>query len=223
MGFRFSLEHANWLAHLLQPLGATPQLEHEFERRETLRQFLERIEQNYYASPTHLSNLGHRLREALIMLTNGETLPREALSVLHDYFKEIPWVALIIPSGTDWRLDDYLTDRELLRELVHIRLEEPGLILQLENIPQHEIKLEHVFPAFKVALAEITRWPGVLLWTPREMRLFFRYRKISRLFERGYTGCFRTLPPLSVLWIWRCFDDNMSGKCHQPFLQPLIH
>ena len=24
MGFRFSLEHANWLAHILQPSGARP-------------------------------------------------------------------------------------------------------------------------------------------------------------------------------------------------------
>ena len=37
MGFRVSIEHANWLAHILQPTGTTPTLENGFDADDTIR------------------------------------------------------------------------------------------------------------------------------------------------------------------------------------------
>lgn len=33
MGFRLSLEHANWLAHILEPVGGAPMPPEGYERR----------------------------------------------------------------------------------------------------------------------------------------------------------------------------------------------
>lgn len=166
MGFRFSLEHANWLAHVLQPAGATPDLEHEFEQRETLRKFIDTFAGNFYSSHRGRYELERFLNRFRHDIDTGRRLPIEALYALRDYFRDIPWVSLLLPSGNHPDSDRLLTDSRFLSDLVRIRPGDPGLILQLEQVPREEIALDHVFPAFKVALAEITRWPGVLFWTP---------------------------------------------------------
>ena len=62
----------------------------------------------------------------------------------------------------------------MVRDLPH----KDGLILQLREVePLRDgcelADLESLFPALRVALAEHTRWPGVLVWTPRGDRQFF--------------------------------------------------
>lgn len=173
MGFRFSLEHANWLAHVLQPVGATPRLEHEFEQQETLRTFVETFEHNFFASRSESMRLRHLLYELIHDIRLHRESPSVALNALRDYFRDVPWVSLLLPSGSHPESDRLLTDRNFLSELVHIRPGDPGLILQLGEVPREEIALDHVFPAFRVALAEITRWPGALVWTPSGDACFF--------------------------------------------------
>ena len=172
MGFRFSIEHANWLAHVLQPSGATPELEYEFERSETLRSFLENIERNFYGSRHHREDLHYRRREALHDIDRRRPKSRD-MDFLREFFRDIPWVALIIPIGNDHETDRLLTDKKLIRELVDIRPGDPGLILQLENPPDKQLSLESVFPAFKIALSQATNWPGLLVWTPSRDAAFF--------------------------------------------------
>lgn len=173
MGFRFSLEHANWLAHVLQPTGATPRLEHEFEQSETLRRFIDTFAQNFYSSPRGRYDVERFVFGLRREIDRGRRVPIDALHAIRDYFRDIPWVALLLPSGFDLDSDRLLTDPGFLQELVGIRPEDPGLILQLEQQPREEIALDHVFPAFKVAFAEVTRWPGLLLWTPQGDAAFF--------------------------------------------------
>lgn len=173
MGFRFSLEHANWLAHVLQPVGATPRLEHEFEQQETLRTFVNTFERNFFASRSESMRLQRRLYEILHDINLFRKSPSVALNALRDYFRDVPWVTLLLPSGSHTDSDRLLTDRAFLSELVQIRPKDPGLILQLEQVPHEEIALDHVFPAFRVALAEVTRWPGALVWTPSGDASFF--------------------------------------------------
>jgi len=180
MGLRFSLEHANWLAHILQPSGATPSLDHEFEQHETLKKFLDTFAENFYSSQRgryDLERFFYRFRHDV---ETGRQLPGKALYALRDYFRDVPWVSLLIPSGNHQESDRLLTDSHFLSDLVRIRPEDPGLILQLEQAPHGEIALDHVFPAFKVALAEATRWPGVLIWTPNGDAGFF---ELSRNIE----------------------------------------
>ena len=90
--------------------------------------------------------------------------PLTALAGIRRFFSDRPWTALIIPGGDDWELDSYLSSEEFLRDLVEIRSEDPGLILQLDGV-QESFDLNDVFPAFKTALAASTEWPGILLWT----------------------------------------------------------
>lgn len=177
MGFRFSIEHANWLAHILQPVGATPLLEHDYEQQETLRRFVETFEYNFFASRPESRRLRLLLREVLHDIQRDRKSPSIALMALREYFRDAPWVALLLPSGTHGESDRLLTDRGLLAELVSIGPEGPGIILQLETIPREEIVLDHVFPAFKVAFGDVTRWPGLLIWTPSGDAVFFELSK----------------------------------------------
>lgn len=177
MGFRFSIEHANWLAHILQPVGATPRLEHDFDKRETLRKFVETFEYNFFASRPESRRLRVLLHEVLHDIQLDRKSPSVALMALRDYFRDAPWVALLLPSGTHPESDDLLTDRGLLADLVSTGPESAGIILQLETVPREDIVLDHVFPAFKVAFADVTRWPGLLIWTPSGDAAFFEVSK----------------------------------------------
>lgn len=183
MGFRFSLEHANWLAHILQPSGATPQLSHPEDQDLTLRKFINTFLDNFYSSPS-----GRRALRDYFYAVRPDGRPYlevQRLFSLRDYFQQIPWVSLLLPSGSDRPSDRLLTDAGFLSELVNIRPEDPGLILQLESIPAAEIALQSVFPAFKVALAEITRWPGILIWTPNGDAVFLELsRTVGVIQER---------------------------------------
>lgn len=177
MGYRFSLHHANWLAHLLQPSGATPSLEDSFEEDETLREFLQSFHNDFYPSPANVPYFRNLLDEALMRLDFNPAKPRLALSIVQDYFRAVPWIALLIPS----QQDSWLSDEHLLRRIVGLRPEEPGVVLQLKAM-QSNTRLDHVFPAFKIALAESTKWPGVLIWTPSKDAIFLPVRSEEETF-----------------------------------------
>jgi hypothetical protein len=169
MGFRFSIEHANWLAHILQPAGATPQLDDEYQQLETLRSFVESFYENFYTS----RRADYDLRE-LLERRRGQSLSlRSALAGLQDLFRDTPWFALLLPGASNSSVDEHLTSKSLLRNLVTIRPDDPGLILQLQEPPRDAFALKDVFPAFKIALASISRWPGVLVWTRSNDAAFF--------------------------------------------------
>jgi Calcineurin-like phosphoesterase len=205
MGFRFSIEHANWLAHILQPVGATPRLEHDSEERETLRAFVETFEHNFFASRPESRRLRDLLREVLHDIRFDRQSPSAALRALREYFRDAPWVALLLPSGNHAESDRLLTDRGLLAELVSIGPEGPGIILQLESGQREEIVLDHVFPAFKVAFADVTRWPGLLVWTPSGDAVFFELSK--------------NVPVVRERLRW--LVSRLSGSYGQPDLQSI--
>ena len=205
MGFRFSIEHANWLAHILQPTGATPTLDREDEQRETLRKFIDSFAENFYSSRRWRCELEHILQRYRGDMESAGRLPNGALIALREFFRGVPWVSLLLPSGNDQKSDRLLTESNLLSELVKIRPDDPGLILQLEGVPREEIALDHVFPAFKVALAEVTRWPGVLIWTPGGDAGFFELsRDQGTIRER-------------LLWLY----SHLAAHCGSPDLQLL--
>ena len=51
----------------------------------------------------------------------------------------------------------------------------PGVVLQLDQAPTSRLVLTHIFPAFTVALAESSDWPGILVWTRRGQGAFFPF------------------------------------------------
>ncbi len=166
MGLRFDLRIANWLAHVLDERMPIPKLNNDWEEREALRNFLWsfRERDRFYSSPSGRRDFQHVMHKADRLFESNEPT-YEVLSELRRFLGERPWTALLVPSGTNSSLDRMLCSREFLRELIFIRPNDPGLVLQMEDPPDRVFSLTDVFPAFRTALAASTEWPGVLLWT----------------------------------------------------------
>lgn len=174
MGYRFSLQDANWMAHVLGRNIDVPDATYN-ESRNAIGSFVESFRHNFFPSSPH----GYSLMEALdgaVSSERGDSL-RKQVAVIKDYFSDVPWFALLLPSGEGGSVDRLLTSRRFLRELVLQHPDEAGVILQIDRYSEEAISLQNVFPAFKVALSEATRWPGVLLWTPSDDAIFLELTK----------------------------------------------
>jgi predicted phosphodiesterase len=169
-----SLDELNWLAHILQPAGATPRYDNIDEDLLCLKveEFLDTVYSNFYAPLPYRREVAERIGQIKQQLIEADTL-EEAFAPLRQYCEHLPWMALLIPSGQEPRSDQLLTSSELLQELVAIENPNPGFILQPGVAPSKALILEQYFPAFQVALANTTRWPGVLLWKPSGEAAFF--------------------------------------------------
>jgi predicted MPP superfamily phosphohydrolase len=180
MGIRFDLATANWIAYLIQPRGSLPPVEGDWSRtRAVLEHFLDRLSEDFMSSPwvEHLVRQKVQKAQELLQQFHGHD-PAGIRKMLHDLqqlLADRPWTALIIPSARDDRLDRFVCSRDFLREVVDIRTEDPGLILQIDDHHAPIIQLTDVFPAFRTALAKSADWPGVLLWTPQGDSVFLPF------------------------------------------------
>lgn len=167
MGLRFDMRVVNWLAHVLDERAPIPKLGNEGEEREALNVFLRGLahEDRFYSSPWGRRRFIDIVQFAEQALQSGAQPSQRILADLREFLSDRPWTALLIPSGTNTEVDRALCSRELLRDLVEIRPDDPGLILQMEDPPEKVFSLTDVFPAFRTALAASTEWPGILLWT----------------------------------------------------------
>jgi len=163
VGLRFDLKIANWLAHVLDERAPIPVLGDEWEEREAIRMFLQSIEKRFYSSPWGMGRF-HDLTRSLTSRYRDES-PRLILAELRSFLGGRPWTALLIPSGANSSIDRMMCSEDFLRDLIFIRPEDPGLVLQMQDPPDRIFSLTDVFPSFKTALAASTDWPGVLLWT----------------------------------------------------------
>jgi hypothetical protein len=211
MGLRINLQHASWLAHILKPSGSVPPLQGEGSgaQREVLHQFLQQIENDFY------SGLGHeriwreevrRLAGAAHSHHDSGEFSERLLRIRH-FLGDRPWTALLLPSGRGGELDEQLCDPRLLREVVRIRPEDPGLILQLQEPPRDTLVLNDLFPAFRTALASINEWPGVLLWLNSGDSKFFSidesplfHKQLHWLFSHLATSRLIDLEELGTLY-----------------------
>ena len=170
MGLRINLQHASWLAHILKPAGPVPILDVErgWQRGEVLSQFLEQFKHDFFSG----AGYEQQWREKISQLASEVSKAGDSNSgVLSDgiewirrFLRNRPWTALILPSGRNEEFDRKLCDPNLLRDVVRIRPEDPGLILQLQEPPRDTLVLNDLFPAFRTALASVNEWPGILLW-----------------------------------------------------------
>lgn len=169
--FKFTWKSANWLAHILQPSGITPVLEDDQEARSALKALLDAAPRDFYGSQDRQYEFRRAIERAEHYLHSRDV--NEVLRPLREHFRDVPWTALLVPSG-DREFDNFISSRELLRDLVQIRPSDPGLILQLDEglHDDDRLELDNLFPAFRVAMANATRWPGVLLWTPHGDAVF---------------------------------------------------
>ncbi|HZT44071.1 MAG TPA: metallophosphoesterase [Chthonomonadaceae bacterium] len=179
MGYRFSLEDANMVAWLLSDTnenviapweaGASHQLSdrlygHESPLTKSLEGFLERLRFGFRSSARGEFMLARFVDDAIGKLRRGRRV-RDALAQVRHFMTQYPWTALIVPSGTNRRIDEEICSDHFLRELIYNWLEGPGLILQLDKPPERVVDLSTPFPAFRTALANIHNWPGLLVWS----------------------------------------------------------
>jgi len=163
VGLRFDLKIANWLAHVLDERAPIPVLGDEWQEREAIRMFVESLEKRFYSSPRTMDRF-HGLTRSLASRYHDEP-PHRILAELRSFLGGRPWTALLIPSGSNSSIDRMMCSEDFLRDLIFIRPEDPGLVLQMQDPPERIFSLTDIFPAFKTALAASTDWPGVLLWT----------------------------------------------------------
>jgi 3',5'-cyclic AMP phosphodiesterase CpdA len=179
MGLRFDLNTVNWLAYLLQPGAVVPRFSEPTMEKMALQAFLGKLEHRFHSSlrrEMEFAEYVHRAQRLLdeVQYREGE-VPAVILTELRRDLGDRPWTALIVPAGDDWKLDDFLSSEDLMMRLVGLRSEEPGLLLQLDSAPSEPFALTDVFPAFRVALASATRWPGILVWSRSADAAFFPF------------------------------------------------
>jgi len=179
MGIRFDLSTVNWLAYLIEPNSRIPKLGDSWQERETLNTFLQKLSDRFYSSPPNM-----RYFRGLIEHSDGmgrylknyaDNIPDDLLKEMRSYLGGRPWTALIIPSGDNRKLDDWLCQEDFLKHIISIKPDDPGLILQLEEPPTKTFSLLDVFPAFKTALNDSASWPGILLWRPNGDSVFLPF------------------------------------------------
>lgn len=170
MGLRFRIEDANNIALLLDARGYDDILSgrspiEASEVRESVIAFLQGlIDGSFLSSQRNESRMRVTALQALDLIQRGAN-PLDAFEPVNHYFADSPWFALIVPSGTDAEVDRRLCSTEFLREVVAPFAEHPGLILQLTEAPE-TFDLINTFYGMSHAVAEMDRWPGVLVWTP---------------------------------------------------------
>lgn len=220
------------MAHLLQPDGTEPPPLDE-EARMDLQDFLRSFQTGFF-SDSREESVRALVRRLVEQIDYNEQSLTFALDLLRELFSDVEWIALLLPSGIDPESDRLLTnprflqkvirgedsDRErpnyaLISKVTRHRNERPGLILQLNEPPRgREFILQNVFPAFNIALAELSRWPGVLVWTrdnsnsdfiplPTEVsRIEERLNWIIKHAEEG------DLPQRDKKWWWYASSDK---------------
>lgn len=173
MAMRFSIEDVNLLAHLLSD-DAPANL--EWYDRRLLTEGLDRLAHGFLSAP-HLEvefrRKIHEYERGALPAGSGEASIDFMLRDIKAYLATRQWTALIIPSGQGGELDRELCSWGFIKELVDLRPDAPGLILQVEEAPGSFFSLLEVFPAFSTALSKATKWPGVLLWTRGGESAFF--------------------------------------------------
>lgn len=172
MGLRFDLRVANWLAHVLDERMPIPKLDNEREEREALGYFLSGLGDRFYSSPLGRQEFYEVLHRTKALIDVGLNPSPHVLADLRTFLGNRPWTALLVPSGTDSQVDQLMCSKGFLQELILIRPDDPGLILQMEDPPDRVFSLTDVFPAFRTALAASTEWPGILFWTRADTSTF---------------------------------------------------
>lgn len=176
MGLQFDLETANWLAFVIEPNAPIPPL-HTTEQFDRLNAFLRAFSQRFYSSQDREDNVGNVVQRTLDRISetpNNSKAIADAIQDLRRSFGERIWTALIVPSGDDPDVDRYLCSDDFLRRLLGPSMF-PGLILQLVDPPSRKLVLNHIFPAFQIALMDSSTWPGILVWNRRGQGTFFPF------------------------------------------------
>jgi hypothetical protein len=176
LGLQFDLETANWMAFVVDHRLPIPSTLESSVQRDRLLAFFDHFQERFYSTPDREAELReavHRARSRLIESTDPKAIA-DAIEEIRYHFQRRHWTALILPSGDDPELDEYLCSSAFLRMLLD-QIQASGLILQLAEPPGRRLVLEQIFPAMQFALADSSAWPGLLVWNSREEGAFFPF------------------------------------------------
>ncbi len=226
MGLRFDLSWANWVAHLTDRDIPLPSLGDNWLEVEAVRHMLRQIRDGFYSSKSIerqfievVDIVESRLRERL---TPDVVKPLRALLSLR------PWTALIVPSGVNRDLDFELCSEQFLRNLVEVRPDDPGLILQLRDPPDEQLELTNVFPAFRTALAKSAVWPGLLIWKSPRNSIFLPFscsdrHEISRQAKWVFSHLAVSVTADLELLEQRFFDEFRRSRDRTSSIVNMVH
>lgn len=182
MGLRFSLQQANVVAWLLSDLRAARAMtwgdfNGDKTSVEALCEVLSDLGHSYMSSVGLEADFRYLAGEAADDLRHGAR-PWDALVKLREFMAWRPWTALILPSGMSEKVDRDLCSPAYLRHVVAGWPGGGGIVLQLSEPPAKNLDLTRPFPAFKMAVAQCDRWPGLLVWDSQRSCLLSRGRSI---------------------------------------------
>lgn len=174
MGYRFELQHANIVAHLIDGnIETFIKLVQEENNWETLRYFFRKNMEKrmFFSSRRYEKEFYYLFRELEHIIQQRDFFERPYRYKFEKYFYDLSRligrakVKGLLLSG---RHDRYMHDKYLLEKLVDIHPEESCLILQISDIEgienKRSVTLLNAFRAFEEALKNYDKFPGVLLW-----------------------------------------------------------
>lgn len=166
MGIRFSLQAANWLSYVLEDDGAIPSF-NPGEQVEAVKGLASQFEGNYFSTETRSQEFANLLRFAATIETSSQA--HDVLLELRRFFRWRYWTALLLAPPEP---NTVYFQRDFLSEVIAQANPIDGLILQ-PDAPDDRFSLVEVFPHFRLAMNEMTRWPGMLIWTRAGDSAFF--------------------------------------------------
>jgi len=175
MGYRFELQHANIVAHLLDgDIETFIKLAREENNWQTLRYFFRKNleERMFFSSRRYEKEFYHLFEELEYLVKRGDFFEKPYMYKFEKHFYRLSHligrakVKGLLLSGHH---DKYMNDRYLLKKLVEIHPEDSCLILQITDMHlgvegEKSVTLLNAFRAFEEALKNYDKFPGVLLW-----------------------------------------------------------
>jgi predicted phosphodiesterase len=178
MGYRFELQHANIVAHLMDGnIETFIDFVKEQENWYTLRYFFRKNieEKMFFSSSKYEKEFYYLFRKLEHIIERRDFFEKPYRYKFERYFSRLSQIigsAKVKGLLLSGRHDRYMYDRYLLERLVDIHPEDSCLILQISDIERIEDKksvtLLNVFRAFEEALKNYDKFPGVLLWDDQD-------------------------------------------------------
>ena len=174
MGYRFELQHANMVAHLIDGnIETFIDLAKEEENWHPLREYIRKnLDEKMFFSTRRYEKEFYHLFHKLEYLIKDKYFHRKPNRYFEKHLYKLSHliskakVKGLLLSGYN---DGFMTDRYLLEKLVDLHPEDSCLILQISDLSfEKSVRLINTFRAFEEALKNFDKFPGVLLWDEQD-------------------------------------------------------
>jgi len=222
MGYRFELQHANMVAHLIDGnIETFFDLAKGEENYGVLRNFFrQNLEENVFFSTRRYEKNFYRLFHELEHLMHERDFHDFPHKHIYRHLLEVSRligrskVKGLLLSG---HRDRFMTDMHLLERLVDIHPEDSCLILQISDLSyEKSATLLNAFWAFEEAIKQFDKFPGVLLWDDTDT-LFLPISEeveVVEIFERLLLERHKPIHALKKYYSERRQDNNYIYLLH---------